>query len=243
MPNGDAAYPLSTTLYDLLSQDCEIPELLNEFTRLTAEHFVGEQSVECGLILRREKKNIVVASSSDEAARMDEIQAGFDEGPCLSALESGSVIQVADVRTERRWPDYMAVVREHGLASVLAVPVDLGGFGGAAMNFYTRRPGHFIESDVADAQRYVDVIAKALRIALRTAGHSDAARDRQAAMEHRTTIDVAVGIIMSQNRCSQDEAFSILRGASSHRNIKLRRLAEEIVASLGQNTPLTAFKE
>ncbi|AWH90961.1 GAF and ANTAR domain-containing protein [Dietzia lutea] len=242
MPNGDAA-PLPATLYDLLLEDREIPDLLNDLARLAAEHFDAERSVECGLILRREKKNIVVASSSDEAARMDEIQAGFDEGPCLSALGSGSVIHVPDVRTEQRWPDYMAVVREHGLASVLAVPLDVEGFGEAAMNFYTRRSGHFAESDVTDARRYVDVIGKTLRIALRTAQHADTARHRQAAMENRTAIDVAVGIIMAQNRCSQDEAFSILRGASSHRNIKLRRLAEEIVAALGQNAPLTAFDD
>lgn len=243
MTNDDAAYPLSVTLYDLLSQDREIPELLNDLARLSAEHFGSTRAVECGLILRRDKKNIVVASSSDEATRLDETQAGFNEGPCLSALESGAVIRITDVRTETRWPSYLDVVREHGLTSVLAVPLDLGGFGDAAMNFYTRHAGHFTASDADEAQGYADVIAKALRIALRTADHADAARHRQAAMESRTTIDVAVGIVMAQNHCSQDEAFSILRGASSHRNVKLRHLAEEVVASLGQGKPLTAFDD
>lgn len=243
MMSDDAAYPLSTTVYDLLSQDRELPEFLNELALLTAERFGTIRSVECGLILRREKKNIVVASSSDEAARLDETQSGFDEGPCLSALETGSLIHVPDVRTEQRWPSYLEVVRQHGLTSVLAVPLDLGGFGDAAMNFYTRSPESFTQLDATEAQRYSDVIAKALRIALRTADHADAARHREAAMEYRTAIDVAVGIVMAQNRCSQDEAFSILRGASSHRNVKLRHLAEEVVASLGQGKPLTAFDE
>ena len=60
-------------------------------------------------------------------------------------------------------------------------------------------------------------------------------------MESRTVIDLAVGSIMAQNRCSQDEAFTILKDASSHRNIKLQQLAQHLIASLGQPPPTTAF--
>ena len=50
-------------------------------------------------------------------------------------------------------------------------------------------------------------------------------------MQHRTVIDLAVGIIMGQNRCgSQEEAVAILKTASNHRNMKLRDLAAELVA-------------
>ncbi|MHA7210473.1 ANTAR domain-containing protein [Arthrobacter sp. MDT1-65] len=58
------------------------------------------------------------------------------------------------------------------------------------------------------------------------------------AMESRTTIDLAVGVIMGQNRCSQDEAIKILRAASSGRNVKLRDLASNVLVSLGQTGPV-----
>lgn len=229
-------------MYDLLVDDREIPDLLDDLAQLAAEHFRQDHDVHCGIILRREKSSIVMASSSARAAKMDEIQLGLGEGPCVEAMASQSLIRVTDVRTEVRWPAYMESVREHGLASALAVPLNLGGFGVAAMNFYTQYPGRFGDEDIAHAQYYTELIAKAIRIALRTAGHAETARHRRAAMEHRTPIDMAVGIIMAQNRCSQDEAFSILRRASSYRNVKIRHLADEIVASLGHGSPGTPFE-
>lgn len=58
------------------------------------------------------------------------------------------------------------------------------------------------------------------------------------AMDSRTAIDLAVGANMGQNRCSQDEAIAILRAASQGRNMKLRDLAVNLLASLGQTGPV-----
>ena len=57
----------------------------------------------------------------------------------------------------------------------------------------------------------------------------------------RTGIDVAVGIIMAQNRCSQSEAFELLKAASSARNIKLHAVAAGVVESLGKGPARTHF--
>lgn len=130
-PQPDHVLP--TSLHDLLAETHDLPSLLDDLARLSAEHFHASDEVHCGIILRRDKKSIVVASSSARAAQMDEIQAGFGDGPCLEALRTGRIHQVPDVRTEQRWPEYMAVVREHGLASALAVPLNLGEAAQAAM--------------------------------------------------------------------------------------------------------------
>jgi AmiR/NasT family two-component response regulator len=53
----------------------------------------------------------------------------------------------------------------------------------------------------------------------------------------RAVIDHAVGILMAQQRCDEDTAFDILRRASQNRNIKLRELATEIVATVSGNAP------
>src|SRR5699024_9591056 len=86
---------------------------------------------------------------------------------------------------------------------------------------------------VTVARRYAELAAKATLVMLRLSGHSARARDLQAAMESRTAIEVAVGIVMAQNGCSQAEAFEILQRAASHQNINLRDLAEHIIAWTG----------
>ena len=52
-------------------------------------------------------------------------------------------------------------------------------------------------------------------------------------MESRTIIDTAVGIIIAQNRCSQEDAINLIKSASSTRNLKLRDVAAAIVESAG----------
>ncbi|GAA1143877.1 GAF and ANTAR domain-containing protein [Nesterenkonia lutea] len=232
---------VSADLQLLIQQDGDIASFLEGLAEAAAERFSGTQPVLCGIILDRAKRNVVAAASSPEAKQLDEVQAGFDEGPCLEAQRTNTVISVADVRTERRWPGYMAAVREFGMRSVLAMPLTLHSEAQAAMNLYTSTPEAFGPAEIAAARRYADLASQVGLIALRLAARSENVEHLQAAMESRTAIDIAVGVVMAQNRCTQEEAFGILREASSHRNIKLRVLAEELVASVGRQTPATVF--
>jgi AmiR/NasT family two-component response regulator len=57
------------------------------------------------------------------------------------------------------------------------------------------------------------------------------------ALESRAVIDQAIGAIMTQQRCSAEQAFAVLRATSQNRNIKLRTVAADIVASIQQHAP------
>jgi AmiR/NasT family two-component response regulator len=45
------------------------------------------------------------------------------------------------------------------------------------------------------------------------------------ALASRAVIDRALGVIMAQERCTQAQAFAILRSASQHRNVTLPDIA------------------
>jgi len=51
------------------------------------------------------------------------------------------------------------------------------------------------------------------------------------AVEHRTTIGIAMGILMERLDLDADAAFAYLRRVSSHQNRKLHVIAGEIAAS------------
>jgi AmiR/NasT family two-component response regulator len=55
-------------------------------------------------------------------------------------------------------------------------------------------------------------------------------------------IDVATGIIIAQNRCTQEEAIELIKKASSNRNVKLRVVAQAIVESAGGGQVQTYFQ-
>ncbi len=97
------------------------------------------------------------------------------------------------------------------------------------------QPGLFTAEAIEVAASFADVAGSTLRLAVRVEAMQEKTADLKAAMESRTTIDLACGVIMAQNRCSHDEAFNVLRKASSHRNEKLHRVAARIVESLGSS--------
>ncbi len=114
----------------------------------------------------------------------------------------------------------------------------------AALNLYSEQPDAFSNDDIERAEVFASHASKSLRLALKIAQLSDARNDLAAAMQSRTVIDLAVGgAIMAQNHCSQDEAFTILRTASSNRNIKLRHLAKSIISAVSSGKITTHFEE
>ncbi|GAA2089934.1 GAF and ANTAR domain-containing protein [Brevibacterium salitolerans] len=239
----DAAQTAGERLHDLLLSDRELTGFLDDLAALSAAELAVDAPVLCGFTLRRAKRNSAVGSSSAEARAMDETQAGFDDGPCMEAQRSGRLISVEDVLTEERWPEYMAEVRRHGVRSALAVPLELDGSAGAAMNVYAREPRAFDDAAVSRALAYAGLAGKTLRVALRIAVHAESAEHRRRAMESRTAIDIATGILMVQMGCGQQEAVAMLKRLASDRNTKLVRLAEDIVVSVGGRGPVASFED
>ncbi|WP_411732458.1 ANTAR domain-containing protein [Paeniglutamicibacter sp.] len=82
---------------------------------------------------------------------------------------------------------------------------------------------------------FTDECRRALSLALRIADAELRSEDLAAALEYRTPIDLARGILMAQNRCTAAEAFEVLRKASNNRNQKLHALALEMSARFAQS--------
>ncbi|WRH26481.1 ANTAR domain-containing protein [Arthrobacter sp. JZ12] len=231
-------------LQDLILSTSDMQEFLNELAVLSARSLSGEEGdVLCGITLLRRRRAATVAYSTAEAKSLDELQYDFQEGPCLSAAEEQQTIVVEDFRTDARWPEYSNAVSSHGVRSILSAPFTIGTGARAAMNLYSHRPATFRKESVIFAEAYAHQVSKGLELALRMARYSEEARNRSRAMESRTEIDVAVGIVMAQNRCSQAEAFEMLQRASSTRNVKLRVVAAEIVQRVSGSSPTTHFDD
>lgn len=90
---------------------------------------------------------------------------------------------------------------------------------------------------------FADAASDALRLSIRIAAADLLSGNLKAAMEGRTAINMACGVIIAQNRCSQEEAFRILRRASTSRNQKLHTIAAEIVTLVSGTTGTTTHFE
>ena len=231
------------TMQALLLESDDIQEFLQDFTDLLARQLsLGGPDRWCAVSLLRDRKAATAASSSPQALALDELQNSFTDGPCMTAIRADTVIRAGDLRSDGRWPEYAAAAQEQGVRAVLGLPFRLDDEAKAGLNVYSATPHDFDPSTVESIVLHVDQASSALRLAVRQALHSDTARDLRAAMKSRTVIDLAVGILMGRNRCGQEEAVEILKRASNHRNVKLRDLAAELVASVSTAPSTTSFE-
>ena len=225
-------------LLELVLDSPEIASFLTELAIMTASCLSSQDDfVECGVTVLRDKRPAVVASSDARAASLDEIQNGFGDGPCLTALRENTTILIPDLMAEERWHHYAEAALDYGVRSILAVPLDLAGEAQGVANLYSRRPNGFSDLDILTAENFVANASRSLRLALGMARLKGVHDDLVAAMQSRTIIDMAVGVIMAQNGSSQDDAVRILTRASNSRNIKLRDVASTVVDSVGRQEP------
>ncbi|MCW2537287.1 MAG: hypothetical protein JWQ26_2986 [Modestobacter sp.] len=170
-----------------------------------------------------------VVHTGQLAVDCDERQYERGDGPCLHAAATGELTEIADARTETRWPDYARAVAERGSLSSLSVPLPVGDRVKAALNIYARKAQAFD----GDARTVATRFAPYAAIAIATTQAYREARDRadnlQTALDSRAVIDQAKGILMERYKLTPDEAFQILSQASMAANRKVRDIAEELV--------------
>jgi len=230
-------------MHDLIIGSSNAAEFLTELSTVAAATLSDAAGVfiECGVTLRRRKRTATIAGSSERAAVLDKLEQALGNGPCIASLDAMKPMVLSDVKTDTRWPAYQEVLAGNGCHSALGVPLALDEHQAAALNFFATEPDVFTPGVVQRAEGFADLAGRALRLALRIADAQNLADDLKSAMASRTTIDLACGVIMAQNRCSQEEAMTLLTRASSHRNQKLRDLAGEIIGRVSDGAVTTHF--
>ncbi|MCF6510117.1 GAF and ANTAR domain-containing protein [Blastococcus sp. MG754426] len=208
--------------------DRELADVLGEITAIAARAIPGAEAVSTTLI--RGEKPFTAAYTGEMALMADELQYAEDGGPCVDAGRGGVVLRVDDMRTEERWPRYVARVRETEVRSSLSVPLPYQGSWIGALNIYSTRPEAFATPEaLAAGLETAEVIAVAVANADAHARLADHARNMRVAMESRAVIEQAKGVLMAQQHVDAEQAFEILRQASQRYNRKLRDIAVGIV--------------
>jgi transcriptional regulator with GAF, ATPase, and Fis domain len=233
--DGDDISSSITELQNVLlgteSIDMFIQELAVQAARLVAG------SLSCGITLSRSGKNSTVGCSGEQATAVNELQYELGEGPCLTALSDRCPVQSDDMTAETRWPRFALAAAERGVRSCLSLPLIAQDVTVGALNLYSTQCRAFGEEETRRAGNFAEPAAGALALGLRLVTYADLIEQLRASLATRAAIDQAVGIIMAQERCTQDKAFAALRTASQNRNVKLRDIAREVVVSVSGEAP------
>jgi GAF domain-containing protein len=162
------------------------------------------------------------AATSREALHAVELQGALREGPGREALQSCAPEGSDDLEAETRWPMWSSAVAEMGLRSSLAVPLHERGKVFAMLHLYSERPGNFDAARISLAT----LLARRSSVALAAVKRTEHLKK---AVDSRTVIGQAEGILMERYNLDAETAFSVLRRHSQQGNLKLHDVAEQVV--------------
>ena len=189
-----------------------------------------------GLMLLSEDGSLRYVTASDEPGRMlESLQEQFGEGPCVDAFLDDAPVLAGDMGADPRWPSVGPLAAGHGVHAVLGVPVDLREGPVGTLNVYAAQPHTWDKVDIAAIQAYTRVIASLLRTAVRAHVSGKAARQLQHALDHRSLIEQAKGVVMQRRGIDQQAAFDLLRGHARATRRRLDEVARETIR--GVNLP------
>lgn len=173
---------------------------------------------------------VLTAASTDALGRLlDEQQYDIDEGPCLEAIRTRSIVSAPDLATETRWDGYPALALAHGISAVYSSPLLVHDECLGALNMYAHEVNAFDEATRQTVAAFTSLTTAGIAGALRGAQDVALTDHLRAALTTREVIDQAIGIIIGQQHCTPSEAFTILRKVSQTRNVRLHEIAADLV--------------
>jgi GAF domain-containing protein len=130
-----------TELGRLSFDNTSMEAMLQRIAALAKQVIPGVAEASVSLIAH--DKATTAACTGTLALDLDETQYGRGYGPCLEAAVGEAIREIADARTETRWPDYTLVAVERGSLSSLSAPVPVREALHGGLNLYAVEAGAF----------------------------------------------------------------------------------------------------
>ena len=173
--------------------------------------------------LHKDGKVETRAATGHLVYELDDLQYELGEGPCVETLREVPLVSAPAIRHDQRWPRYVPAAVKAGLRSQLGVRLYLDGEGTlGGLNLYSTTS----DEVSPEAESTAELFAVHAAIALDYAKERDTLNQ---ALQSRKVIGQAIGILMERYEMDEDRAFAFLVRASSHSNLKLRDIAQELV--------------
>lgn len=235
---------LPVMLEESEQQDADLAASLSQLSRLSASRFglvelltkVATMAVQAipgadgaGLTLLEPNHADIIVKSTDFVREIDDIQYSIGQGPCISAVQTGTTMRSGSLGGDPRWPRFGPRAGRLGVHSVLSLPLSTPGGVVGAMNVYAHIKDAFDERSEQLGEFFAVPAAISVVNAQILAQSERLAAQLQAALTSRPLIDQAIGILRSRSGDTAAEAFTRLQQMSQHEHIKLTAVAAALV--------------
>lgn len=178
-----------------------------------------------GISLVEDERVRTLAASDETLREIDDLQFELRQGPCFDAMRQHDVITANDLSTDPRWPQWGPLVSDRtGVRSSMSYRLFTTQRSLGALNMYAKQPSSFTHDDVLEGHVVATHAAVAVAGTLKEA-------QLTRALETRTVIGQATGILMERFGMDAESAFATMRRVSQTHNVKLHTLASDLVTT------------
>lgn len=226
LPDGPHPVELAGLLHELtaglLAAD-NFTQALERLAAFTAGAVPG--AVRSSIVLIGEGGPLTHVGHGPAGAAVDEIQyTAATTGPGLQAARTRSMITVADLATDARWPELTQAARAEDVHAVAALPLDLPRADVGALSLY------FDTTELPGPDQLVTAMA--------LAGQAELLLDelrRRDALSSGAAVDRAIGVIIAQRGCGVQEAYTVLRDTAQRLGLDRHAVADRLIAAASRN--------
>jgi len=230
VPNSRSATDLADAFVELgrmLHSDLPLTPTLQRVADLSRS--VIPELWDVSVTLIRDDKPQTVVFTGPLAVDLDERQYASGFGPCTDAAISGATIVVDTSGVDDRYPEFCRLAAKASVTHVLSVGLPIPQRTIGALNMYSQSAATFTAESISAAEAFAGYAAFALANTIDYHDALDMVTHMRTAMDSRSVIDQAKGVIMGRERCNAEEAFVVLSRLSQRTHVKLRTIAERIV--------------
>ena len=201
--------------------------VVNLVTALAVKTLPG--TVGAGVTLVNAQGKHTRAASNALVEQADQLQYTYDAGPCLTAWRDQVPVQIEDIASEGRWPEWTAAVAALGVRSMLSVPMLSARRSMGAIKVYSDQSRAYDTASVTILELFAQQAAVLLSNTQAVSDARQLSTQLTAALEDRDVIGQAIGVLLARGASDVAAAQESLRSAAQRTGTSLHTVARGIV--------------
>ncbi len=225
-PQGDVKDDVNS-LGDIVPSEHELDDIAGHVARIALGQLEGWEA--SATTLFEENKVATYGTTDPKIQPVDQAQYDGNAGPCVDAARTGEVRYWDGTNQNESWAEFAAAAKKVGIRSVASFPLILGDQPLGALNFYSRTVNALSDGQREEGLLFASQASVALANARNHATDKKTVGNLVEAIQTRTVIGQATGLLMAREELTSEEAFQRLVKVSQAANVKLREIAMRYV--------------
>lgn len=172
-----------------------------------------------------------VAVSDERLGHLEELQIRHQEGPCISAFDEKELVAAQDLTDDRRWPSFSEAAVTRGVRAVLASPLPYNQDAVGVVAVLSEEPRPWSPEAELALLAFTDLAALLIASMMMGEEQSELAAQLQGALNSRSVIEQAKGVLIGRQGVSAHDAYRQLRAQARAERRKIAAVAAELVRS------------